>query len=485
MIGEQRSGSWGELLGPRNLGASSVLAGGVALDAITEFLTTSLLPSTVADIGGRTLYAWVITVYLVGSVVGAGSVGPMLWRLGPRRSYLLAAGGFVVGSLGCSAAPTMELLLLARTLQGFAGGVLAGLAYALISTTLPRRLWTRASALISGMWALGTLVGPAVGGVAGQYGLWRWAFGAMAASALVLAVLVPSVLPPRVRTIDTDERAPAVPWRSLALLGLAALVVSIASIQQTVGATSLFLLVGAVAIGAFLMVDRRAPTQVLPPSVFGPGPVKWIILALGLLMATTLVDVYTPLFGQELAHLTPLAAGLLGATPAIGWSVSEIVSASIRDDRTIVNAVRFAPLITVAGLLVSALSVREDMPTAFVVVWAASLLVAGTGVGVAWPHLSAWAMGRVNDPAEGPTAAAAINTVQLVTAAFGAGIAGTVVNTGGLAGAMPARWQFIIFAGVAALGAIVTTKTTPHHRDRRRDDQDQRDCQAESAARSR
>ena len=49
------TGSWRELLGPKNLGASTVLAGGVALYATNEFLTISLMPSAVADIGGHRL----------------------------------------------------------------------------------------------------------------------------------------------------------------------------------------------------------------------------------------------------------------------------------------------------------------------------------------------------------------------------------------------------------------------------------------------
>jgi len=55
------TGSWRELLGPKNLGASTVLAGGVALYATNEFLTISLLPGAVADIGGQLFYAWVTT----------------------------------------------------------------------------------------------------------------------------------------------------------------------------------------------------------------------------------------------------------------------------------------------------------------------------------------------------------------------------------------------------------------------------------------
>ena len=90
---------WRDLLGPKYLGASTVLAGGVALYATNEFLTISLLPSAVAEIGGQRLYAWVTTVYLVASVVAATTVSATLARLGPRWSYLAGLGVFGVGSL--------------------------------------------------------------------------------------------------------------------------------------------------------------------------------------------------------------------------------------------------------------------------------------------------------------------------------------------------------------------------------------------------
>src|SRR3982074_749203 len=109
------TGSWRELLGPKNLGASTLLAGGVALYATNEFLTISLLPSTVADIGGQRFYAWVITGDLVGSVVAAPGSTPRLGLFGPRASYTLTLLLFAAGTVGCALAPTMELLLVART----------------------------------------------------------------------------------------------------------------------------------------------------------------------------------------------------------------------------------------------------------------------------------------------------------------------------------------------------------------------------------
>src|SRR4051812_23657991 len=91
------TGSWRDLLGRDRLGTVTVLAGGVALYATNEFLTISLLPSAVADIGGQRLYAWVVTVYLVGSVVAATAVNPLLTRFGPRTSYLLILTLFAAG----------------------------------------------------------------------------------------------------------------------------------------------------------------------------------------------------------------------------------------------------------------------------------------------------------------------------------------------------------------------------------------------------
>jgi len=452
------TGSWHELLGPKNLGASTVLAGGVALYATNEFLTISLMPSAVADIGGHRYYAWVTTVYLVASVVAATTVHSLLLRLGPRWAYLLGLSVFGVGSLACAAAPTMEILLAGRAIQGAAGGLLAGLGYAVINTALPSSLWTKASALVSAMWGVGTLVGPAAGGLFAQFGSWRWAFGVLVVLTVAMAVLVPIALPGR-RDADVDESRSPIPVWSLVLLGIAALAVSVAGIPHDWRATAGLLTFGAALVAVFIYIDRRLPAAVLPPSTFGSGPLKWIYLTLGLLMAATMADMYVPLFGQRLAHLTPVAAGFLGAGLAIGWTVGEISSASLKSNRVIVRTVAVAPLVMATGLALAALTQYDDASIGLVAVWAVALLITGIGVGIAWPHLSAWAMSCVDDPAEGPAAAAAINTVQLICGAFGAGLAGVVVNLTETNDATPARWLFAAFAVLAALGVVASTRS--------------------------
>jgi MFS family permease len=450
---------WRDLLGPKYLGACTVLAGGVALYATNEFLTISLLPSAVAEIGGQRLYAWVTTVYLVASVVAATTVSATLARLGPRLSYLSGLGVFGLGSLLATFAPTMELLLVGRTVQGAGGGVLAGLGYAVINSALPQTLWTKASALVSAMWGVGTIVGPAAGGLFAQFGSWRWAFGALAILTAAMAILVPFALPGRQPGAEPPPPNRIPVW-SLLLLGTAALAISVAGILRNLVFTVALLVAGVALILVFLVVDRRTSASVLPPTAFRPGPLKWIYLTLGLLMAATMVDMYVPLFGQRLAHLVPVAAGFLGAALAVGWTVGEIGSASVTKRRVVVGMVVAAPVVMACGLGLSALTQIADAPIGVVAVWALALATTGIGIGMAWPHLSAWAMGCVDDPAEGGTAAAAINTVQLICGAFGAGLAGVVFNLADRADATAARWLFGIFALLAVLGTFASYRAT-------------------------
>jgi MFS family permease len=353
----------------------------------------------------------------------------------------------------------MELLLVARAGQGAAGGMLAGLGYAVINAALPSWLWTRASALVSAMWGISVIIGPAMGGVFAQFGIWRWAFGSLAIITVAMAALVPSALPARRRDAATSG-LPLVPVRSLLLLGVAALAISIAGVQRGAPATFGLLAAGAAVVGLFLVVDRRAEATVLPRAAFGPGALKWMYVTIGLLMAATMVDMYVPLFAQHLAGMVPAAAGFFGAVLAIGWTLSELASASVSRTRAVVRLVAAAPAVMAAGLAVGALALGDELRWPLLVAWAAGLFIAGAGVGIAWPHLSAWIMGAVDDPVEAGTAAAAINTVQLICGAFGAGLAGVVVNIAEGGEAAAARWLFIVFAVLAAAGLAASYRAS-------------------------
>jgi hypothetical protein len=153
--------------------------------------------------------------------------------------------------------------------------------------------------------------------------------------------------------------------------------------------------------------------------------------------------------------LGPIVAGLLGAALSLGWTIGGLGSGSLNKTRTIVGVVTTAPLVMAIGLAMAGAAHVQGPAAGFVIACALALLAVGVGIGAAWPHLSAWAMSDVDDPAEGGTAATAINSVQLIFGAFGAGLAGVVVNIADGGGVAAARWAFAVFA-LLALTACAT-----------------------------
>lgn len=420
------SGSWSELLGPHHRGAVTVLAGGVALYATNVFLTTSLLPSAIEDIGGEQLYAWATTVFLLGSVVTSVLVSRLLLAVGPKNAYLSALAAFVAGSVICAAAPTMPVLLGGRAVQGLGGGLLAGLGYALIRSTLPSALWARGTALISAMWGVGTFLGPTLGGAMAEYADWRLAFVILIAVSIWVGIIVPRAL--GAATTERGKRE-SFPATSLVVIVAAAMAISVAGILSSQAATLAMVAVGAALLVVFYLHERRGGATVLPAATFAPGStLKWIYLTIAVLAVASTAETFVPLFGQQLGGLAPLAAGFLGAALAAGWTLGEIPSASATRAFTTRLIIVVSPIVIAAGLAATALLQTESPSGPRILLWAMTLLVVGAGIGIAWPHLASGAMHSVTDPVEGDKAAAAINIVQLVANAFGAALAGVLVN---------------------------------------------------------
>ena len=105
---------------------------------------------------------------------------------------------------------------------------------------------------------------------------------------------------------------------------------------------------GLLAVGALLVAVSWSSTDVptatvLPRSAFRPGPLKWMYVTIGLLMAATMVDMYVPLFAQHLAGMVPAAAGFFGAVLAVGWTRRRSRAHRPSRTRTIVRLVAVAP----------------------------------------------------------------------------------------------------------------------------------------------
>ncbi len=456
MNDSQSVGSWREL--GRHLGTAAVLAGGVLVGAVNIYLAASLLPTAVADIGGERLYAWNTTVFLTAQVIATMLVGRVLSRHGNVGSYLIGFGVFAAGSVVCAASPAMPALLIGRGAQGLGAGLLTGLGFALIHSALPRHLWVRGSALISAMFGVGNFAGPALGGLFAQFGSWRTAFVVLAVGAGVMAAFVPRVLPRSGRGRGGTEAVP-VPLGSLTLVVGATGAVSIAGILSDEALIVVCIALALALVMAFAVTEKRSKDRVLPRQTYQTGSaLRWVYLTIAFLAAGIGVEAFLPLFGQRLGGLPPVVAGFFGATLSLGWSASQVVSSSAREQRTVRRLRVAGPGLLTAGLAVLALLQHRDAPLLLVIVWLPVLFLAGTGIGLAMPHLSVAAMASTPDEAEGEKAAAAIATVLTMSTAFGAAVAGLLVNLSGPSMLTSARCLLLGFAAISTLGILTALR---------------------------
>ncbi|WP_067126955.1 MFS transporter [Microtetraspora malaysiensis] len=457
--------SWGELLGREHLGAAVVLAGGVLVGAINIYLAASLLPTAVADLGGASFYSWNMTMYLVAMVIATMLAGRLLSRWGNVGAYLLGFATFTAGSLACAVSSAMAVLLASRGVQGLGAGLLSGLGFAVIRSALPPRLWTRGAALMSAMYGVGNFAGPALGGLFAQMGAWRLAFALVAAIAAVCGAIVPRVLP---RSERSDVRPP-IPAVSLLLVTAAAGTVSVAGILPGTLAKAAGIAGALLLMAGFVAYERRSELRVFPRTTYQRGSsLKWVYLTLGLLAFGVAAESFLPLFGQRLGGLPPLVAGFFAAAISLGWSVTQIGSASVTGQRAVRLRI-LGPVLLAAGLLVQGLLQREDTPIWLVVAWVPVLFIAGSGIGLAYPHLSVAAMSSTRDPEEGGRAAAGVATVTSLSIAFGTAVAGLLVNLGGRSMLDSARYVLFGLAAICAIGALTAhaskgaSRTEPAH----------------------
>jgi hypothetical protein len=144
---EVEKGDWGEIFRDRLGLYSALVIDGIAMHATQMLVIAIIMPTIVADIGGAAYYTWAAMLYTIGSIVGGASTGVVWGRFGARRGYAMGAGIFALGTVACALAPDIGTLIAARTVQGWAGGLVAGSGMALITSLYSARLRTRIIAI--------------------------------------------------------------------------------------------------------------------------------------------------------------------------------------------------------------------------------------------------------------------------------------------------------------------------------------------------
>lgn len=450
---------WGELFGGGNALPVLVFAGGIGMNAIEVFIGSTLMPSVVAEIGGLDLFAWVTTVFIVASIVASIFAAIRPFGLGPRQNYVIAAAMFAVGSLICGLAPSMPVLLVGRALQGFGGGLLAALTFMMVRLVFPEHLWARAFALASGIWGIATLVGPSIGGVFAELGIWRWAFIILVPIATLLGLLAVRVVPAK----SSEAGMTTLPLRQIGLMIVAVLTLSTAgavsgNVTLAAGLTATAIL----AIVALGMIERSARQKLFPTGTFRFGTLLASLFGVMVLLQMAITsDIFIPLFMQTLHGMGPLLAGYMVALVAVGWSVSSMLTAgwTERRARMVISGGPLLVLVAAVGLALFVGHNNQASNLVFIVPIGLSLLMMGVGIGTAWTQLTPRVMQAAPD-GEHDVTSAALSTIQLFASGLGAALGGLIVNLAGLASASPtpvtaASWLYGMFIVIATLAVPI------------------------------
>jgi MFS family permease len=250
-----------------------------ALAALSLSMLLSSLGTSIAGVGLPDLaqafgaafqdIQWIVLAYLLAitaTVVGAGRLGDLLGR---RRVLLTGLSVFTAASALCGLAPTLWLLIAARALQGLGGAVMMALTLASVGAAVPKARTGSAMGLLGTLSAVGTALGPALGGALLTGFGWRALFLVNVPLGLLALGLARRHLPPDDVARMASRTGFDVPGTVLLALTLTAYALAMTSGRGGFGALNLALLgLAAVGAGLFVRTERRAASPLVRLAMF-------------------------------------------------------------------------------------------------------------------------------------------------------------------------------------------------------------------------
>ena len=365
--------------------AAVLLVQFIAVLSTTVVSTAS--PRIVDDLHGLDLYAWIFTGYMLASAVTVPTVGKLSDLYGRRPFYIGGLALFLAGSAISGLAQNMGELIAARVVSGAGGGAMMALSAATIGdifSPLERGRWM---GLMMGVFGLGSIVGPAVGGVLTDHLGWRWVFYINLPFGLIALGMLAALLP-RMRLAGR----PRIDWLGIVLLvaGLVPMLLAFTwagvtypwlSIQVTGG-----LALGVLVLVLFLIYETRAAEPILSPHLF-ENKVFRVAVIINFLVGMSLFGSLTfiPLYFQGVLGETAQNAGFVLAPLMVGFVLGSVAGGFL------VSKTGRYKILAVVGMAVGAaglwLMSRLDAGSP----WSqavAAMVVTGIGIGSVFPLMS-------------------------------------------------------------------------------------------------
>jgi len=298
------------------------------LAALEATAVGTAMPTVVADLGGVSRYSWIFSAYLLAATTTVPMYGKLADLFGRRLIFTVAISLFLLGSVLCGTATSINQLILYRAIQGLGAGGVMPISITLVGDICTMEERGRMQGLFSAVWATSSLVGPAAGGLITDFLSWRWVFYINIPFGIAAVVLLRAFLK------EEGERR----QHQLDYLGTISLTLSVAILllallegpelwgwgdTRTLG----MLLVSGLGLVFFLWQENRAPEPMLPLELFKIRVIAVASLG-GLLMGTLMycAAAFVPMYAQGVLGGTAIDAGMTLAPMSIGWPIASTTS---------------------------------------------------------------------------------------------------------------------------------------------------------------
>lgn len=303
---------------PSARGALSALSLSMLLSALGTSIANVGLPSLAQAFGASFQEVqWVILAYLLvltSLVVGAGRLGDLTGR---RRLLLTGLLLFTSASAASGLAPTLGLLIAARAAQGLGAAIMMALTLAFVGETVPKERTGRAMGLLGSMSAIGTALGPSLGGALIAGFDWPALFLVAVPPGLLAALLAYRYLPADRPRPQTGRGGFDIPGTLLLALTLAAYALAMTLGRGSFGSLNLaLLLAAAIGAGMFVLAERKAASPLIRLATLR-DPALGASLAMSSLVSTVMMAtlVVGPFY---LSRALGLEAALVGIALSAG-----------------------------------------------------------------------------------------------------------------------------------------------------------------------
>lgn len=319
----------------------------------------SSLGTSIANVGLPTLaqvfnasfqqVQWVVLAYLLAITTLIVSVGRLGDLIGRRRLLLAGILLFTVASVLCGAAPTLGLLIAARALQGLGAAVMMVLTMAFVGEMVPKAKTGSAMGLLGTMSAVGTALGPTLGGVLIAGFGWQAIFFINVPLGVLALVLAQRYLPAD-RPASTSHQARFDHLGTLLLaLTLAAYALAMTMGRGSFGPLNMALLLAAgVGVGLFVLAEARVASPLIPLAMFR-NPLLSAGFAMSTLVTTVVMAtlVVGPFYLSGALALDAVRVGLVMSSGPIAAALAGVPAGRLVD--------RFgAQRMSIAGLVAMA-----------------------------------------------------------------------------------------------------------------------------------